>query len=116
RIMDPASDLSSYLDRKPQLIEPKTVLSRIAAAAAPDAVLRGFHPQHPQFEKLRQAYLALRDGTATHEKIVRVPSGPMLRPGMAHPNVAVLRQRLKVAPPAATDEAPADETLFDEPL
>jgi L,D-transpeptidase YcbB len=116
RIMDPTSDLSSYLDRKPQLIETKTVMSRIAAANAPDAVLRGFHPQHPQFEKLRQAYLAMRDGTSAHKKIVRVPSGPMLRPGMTHPNVAVLRKRLKVATPAATAEAAADETLFDETL
>lgn len=115
RIMNPAGDLSSYLDRTPQLLDAQTVLIRIAASDAPDAVLRGFHPQHPQFEKLRQAYLAMRDGAAV-EKIVRVPEGPMLKPGMTHPNVALLRKRLKVASPVATADAPADDTLYDEPL
>ena len=34
----------------------------MSTATEPDAYLRGLHPQHPQFEKLRQAFLALRDG------------------------------------------------------
>jgi L,D-transpeptidase YcbB len=59
--MDPSA-LSNYIDRKPPLLEPKTVIEQIAKADAPDAHLRGLHPQHPQFERLRQAYLALRGG------------------------------------------------------
>jgi L,D-transpeptidase YcbB len=55
-------ELSNYIDRKPPLLEPKTVLEQIAKAEAPDAYLRGLHPQHPQFEQLRQAYRAVRSG------------------------------------------------------
>lgn len=62
RIMEPAESLNSNLDRKPQLLEPKAVIDGIAAADAPGAYLRGLHPKHPQFEALRQAFLAARDG------------------------------------------------------
>ena len=116
RIMNPAQDLSSYLDRTPQLLDPQDVLAKLAAAEAPDAVLRGFHPQHPQFEKLRQALLALRK-TAAENEIVQLPAGPLLKPGMSHPDVALLRKRLEVAPPAATAEGtPVDATFYDDAL
>ncbi len=59
RIIHPAGQLSSYLDRRPQLLKPKSILEGIAAAESPDAYLRSLHPQHPQFERLRQKYLAL---------------------------------------------------------
>lgn len=55
------TQLSTYLDRKAQLLPPKRVFDELRAAAEPDTYLRGLHPQHPQFEKLRQALLALRD-------------------------------------------------------
>ena len=57
RIMEPSETLNSNLDRKPQLIEPKIVLAEIAKSDAPDAYLKTLHPKHPQFEKLRQAFL-----------------------------------------------------------
>lgn len=110
RIMDPAGDLSSYLDRKPQLLPAHDVLAKLADAAAPDAALRGLHPQHPQFEKLRQKLLALRQGGGAPET-VRMPGGPMLRPGMSHPDVAILRKRLKTAPAAGAEEALYDDAL-----
>jgi len=59
RIIFPAEQLSSYLDRRPQLLKPRSILDGIAAADAPDAYLCGLNPQHPQFEQLRQKYLAL---------------------------------------------------------
>ncbi len=59
--MDPRR-LSNYIDREPPLLPPSEVLAGIAAADAADGYLRGLHPQHPQFEKLRQAWLNLRDG------------------------------------------------------
>jgi murein L,D-transpeptidase YcbB/YkuD len=61
RIIDPTILLTSELDRKPQLIDPDIVLHGIASAEAPDAYLRGLNPQQPQFEKLRQAYLATKN-------------------------------------------------------
>jgi murein L,D-transpeptidase YcbB/YkuD len=59
RIIHPAGQLSSYLDRRPQLLKPMSILEGIASAERPDAYLRSLHPQHPQFERLRQKYLAL---------------------------------------------------------
>jgi L,D-transpeptidase YcbB len=58
RITDPAAQLNSNLDRRPQWIEPKVILDRLAGNEEPDAVLRSLHPKHPQFEKLRQLYIA----------------------------------------------------------
>ncbi len=59
RIINPSEQLSSYLDRRPQLMKPQAILDGLAAADQVDAYLRGLHPKHPQFERLRQKYLAL---------------------------------------------------------
>jgi L,D-transpeptidase YcbB len=59
RIINPSEQLSSHLDRRPQLFKPIAILEGIAATGQPDIYLRGLHPAHPQFEKLRQKYLAL---------------------------------------------------------
>ena len=59
--MDP-KQLSNYIDRDPPTLPVADVLAGLAASDAADAYLRKLHPQHPQFEKLRQAYLALRNG------------------------------------------------------
>jgi len=60
RIIDPTILLNSNLDRKPQLLDPQIVLEGITRAESPDAYLRGIHPRHPQFKKLRQAYMKTR--------------------------------------------------------
>ncbi|MDQ8697854.1 L,D-transpeptidase family protein [Hyphomicrobium sp. LHD-15] len=121
RIADPAKQLSSYLDRVPQLIEPKVVLAELAGPNPPDKTLRGFHPQHPQFEKLRQKYLELLKSAHEAEEIVRLPKGPALSPGQSHPHIALLRQRLNVpvaeGPVAeGTPEKPADANFYDDAL
>lgn len=61
RIMDPAEQLHSNLNRSPQLIEPKDVLDGLAGATDPAAYLRSLHPPQPQFERLRQKYVDVRD-------------------------------------------------------
>jgi murein L,D-transpeptidase YcbB/YkuD len=117
RITDPARQLSSYLDRLPQLREPKTVLEEIAAAPEPDAYLKGLHPKHAQFEKLRQKYLELLSAAASAPAVIKIPPGPQLKPGQKHPSVALLRKRLEVPSPAANaDGTPADDSLYDETL
>jgi murein L,D-transpeptidase YcbB/YkuD len=88
--MDP-TDLSYYIDRAPPLLAPEAVLEGIASADAPEAYLRKLHPQHPQFEKLRQAYLSLRkggsaepapvsEGTAAPQKDKRRPQAQAAAP------------------------------------
>ena len=56
--LDPSS-ISPIIDRQPHIFEPKSVLEGIAAAVSADAYLRGLHPKHEQFKRLRQALLAL---------------------------------------------------------
>jgi len=60
RITEPSILLNSNLDRKPQLLDPEIVFKEAVSSPDPAAYLRGLHPKHPQFEKLRQAYLANR--------------------------------------------------------
>jgi murein L,D-transpeptidase YcbB/YkuD len=57
RIMRPAEELNSNLDRKPQLIEPAKVLEDLAAATDKALFLAGTNPQHPQFQRLKQKYI-----------------------------------------------------------
>ncbi len=58
RITEPSILLNSNLDRKPQLLDPEIVIKGAAEATDPAVFVRGLHPKHPQFEKLRQAFLA----------------------------------------------------------
>ena len=93
----PRVQLSSYLDRRPQLRDPKLVLEEITEAAEPDAYLRGLNPKHSQFEKLRQKYLALREDAGQGKQNVKLPlGGPRLKLGTSHPHVVLLRKRLGV--------------------
>ena len=57
--VDPAS-LSAIIDQAPPLPDPKSVLSEIAAAPAPQAYLQSLHPKHEQFRRLREALLKAR--------------------------------------------------------
>jgi L,D-transpeptidase YcbB len=107
--LDP-TDISRNIDRKPSLREPKVVLESVAATDTPGDYLRGLHPKHQQFERLRQALLKLRGGSAGQEKaeeVVRLPDGPVLKLGVDHPQVALLRKRLKIAASAG------NENVFD---
>lgn len=54
--MDP-KELSLDIDRKPPLEEPSKVLTSLLRSADPVAYLRNLHPNHPQFERLRNAYV-----------------------------------------------------------
>ena len=49
--------------------DPKTILSEIAGARAPDAYLRSLHPKHDQFMRLREALLRMGgEGTGAGDK------------------------------------------------
>jgi murein L,D-transpeptidase YcbB/YkuD len=105
--------VSRYFDQKPPLRDPKAVLDAVAATDAAGDYLRSLHPKHPQFEKLRQALLKARGASKPDpepERTVRLPDGPALKAGMDHPQVALLRRRLKVPVPAE------GETFYDAAL
>lgn len=119
RISHPAKELSSYLDRKPQLKDPTSVLEEIATASEADAYLRDLHPKHPQFAKLRAALMKMRgsaEEAGNEDKQVRLPArGPALSLGTRHADVALLRQRLEV-PAQANEGEPETDDLFDKAL
>ena len=106
--VDP-SQISPYLDQKPSLRDPKSIIQTIAATDAPDAYLRSLHPKHPQFERLRQVLLKARapaqtGAASTEATTVGLPDGPNLKPGAQHPDVALLRRRLSVTTEVGRDD------------
>jgi L,D-transpeptidase YcbB len=111
-------NISQLMDQQPTLVPPKTVLTDIAAAEKPEAYLTSLHPKHQQFEALRQVLLKLRGGEVKEEVpvvdpalSVQLPMGRIIRPGGSDPQVALLRQRLKV-----TADNPASENIYDDKL
>ena len=109
RIPDPAHTLSSYLDRTPQWRDRKTLLDDLAKSDAPAAVLLGLHPQQPQFNLLRQAWLETQ--RASVAKGIKLETSADLKPGDRAPSIAQLRRRMNVSAASA-----AVDDLYDEPL
>lgn len=112
--VDPAR-YSGMIERGNVPPEPYDVLSKITLAKDPAEFLVSFNPTHPQFEALRLKLAELRKagGLSTAEPpTVEIPPGPLLKPGMRHPDVVLLRQRLKVAIPEGAD--PFDGEVYDE--
>jgi L,D-transpeptidase YcbB len=101
--------LDPNLDPTLALPDPMEVLESISFRSDPAAYLRSFQPDQPQFEALRQALIAARGGNPDKD-IVKIPDGPMLKLGVDHEQVALLRQRLNV--PASDGK----DTVFDAPL
>ncbi len=101
--LDPPS-LSPIIDRRPHIYEPKSVLQGISAAESPDAYLRGLHPKHEQFRRLRQALLALGKGAGGGSS-VHIPAGPDFRPGDDSQQIAAVRKRLAVSAQGAKETA-----------
>jgi L,D-transpeptidase YcbB len=105
--LEPAQ-VSRNFDQKVTLRDPKVVLETVAGLETPGSYLRALHPQHPQFELLRQALLKVRAGGGRPEVktdvVVMIPDGPALKIGMEHADVSLVRERLKLsAPPGAED-------------
>jgi murein L,D-transpeptidase YcbB/YkuD len=115
--INPAS-ISQLMDQAPTLVPPKQVLTDAAAAEKPDTYLTSLHPKHPQFVLLRKELIRLRGGEVKEEVptedpalSVKLPPGGVIRPGGTDPQIALLRQRLKM--PA---EDAAKENVYDEKL
>jgi murein L,D-transpeptidase YcbB/YkuD len=66
RIRDP-SRISKLLDHAPPIHPPRLVLADLGVTDAPEAYLRALHPQHEQFERLRQLLLKLRGTSGKKE-------------------------------------------------
>ncbi|MGD9501938.1 MAG: murein L,D-transpeptidase, partial [Methyloceanibacter sp.] len=101
--------VSKNLDPTLALPNPSEVLESIAIRSDPAGYLRSFQPDQPQFEALRQKLIELRGGKVEEvkEDIVVIPAGPVLKFGVEHEQVALLRKRLGLP-------AGANENRFDE--
>lgn len=116
RISDPSSQLGTYIDRAPVLLNPRIVIDQIAAATDKGAYLASLNPKQEQFQRLREKLLALR-ASAKKAEALKIPDGRNMKPGQSAPEIAILRQRLKVTtPPVEEDGTPADETYYDNAL
>lgn len=109
--------ISQLLDLTPPVRDPNTVLKDLEGQSDPAAYLVGLHPKHEQFQRLR-AELVKRLGPVTppapvdEALLVKLPlSGATIKPGSLHPDIALLRKRLKQ--PAAFA---GQETLYDDKL
>ena len=105
--------LSKNLDPSLALPDPAEVIASIAIRSDPGAYLRSFQPDQPQFEALRQKLIELRGGKVEEAKpaVVTIADGPVLKFGMEHEQVALLRKRLDV--PAGSDEMKFDEAVLE---
>jgi len=108
-IAQPSRQLSSFYDRRPQVMDRATLLETIASADDTGATLASLHPRHPQFELLRQAWLETK--RAQDGRALRLPAGPDIEPGDRNPHIAALRKRMGTSLLEG-----ADETLYDERL
>lgn len=117
RIDTPAEQLSSYIDRRPQLVEPAKLVEALIAAPDKGAYLRSLHPKNPQFELLREKLVELRRQQREGAEPEKIANGPKITPGKDHPHVALVRRRLGTPAPAVkADGSPASETYLDEAL
>jgi murein L,D-transpeptidase YcbB/YkuD len=76
--------------------EPADTLAQIADAKDISETLASFNPPHAGYKALKAKLAEARGRTGEREEIVRVPEGPMLRPGMEDARVPAVRKRLNV--------------------
>lgn len=106
------SELSNWIDADPRTIYAGDVFRAITAAGGdPVAGLRSFHPQDPQFERLRVAYLEER-GDIARKPLPRLAPGERIDAWQRHPDVKIIRQRLGVETSNADNEDLLDKTLL----
>lgn len=110
--------ISQLMDLTPPIRDPKVVLSEVGAASAPAEYLTGLHPRHEQFQRLR-AELVKRLGPVEPEAprdealLVKLPvrGATTVKPGSLHPDISLLRKRLKIPASFA-----GQDTLYNEEL
>ena len=108
--------LSRFLDRQPTFPEPFKVISRLAKTDNVSKVLSSFHPIHPQFALLRKQLAKLRKANTKPKKYARIPAGPILRPGMVHRQIPLLRKRLGLSVPRRGGKNVFKATVYDSRL
>lgn len=110
--IDPSS-LSLWLNRTDDPVYATAVMIDVVSNEDAGAALRAMHPPYPEFELLRKAYVAMRreiEHPREPDPADIMAMGPTIKLGEWHPDVLVVRRKLKV---------PAEEgfqSKFDEKL
>lgn len=104
------SAVGAQLTYTPKIMEPQEVLDQLATAPDHAGYLRSLHPQHPQYVALHERLVELRGG-GDGGSAPKIPGGPVLKPGVSHEQVVLLRERLSVSTPGD-----GDANVFDEQL
>ncbi len=108
-IPEPAKQLSTYIDRKPQYRKRDELLDELAKTDDAAGVLVGLHPQHPQFMLLREAWLETK--RAANARNAKLPKGELIAPGATHADIALLRRRMGHAAAEGVDPEVYDARL-----
>jgi murein L,D-transpeptidase YcbB/YkuD len=113
RIPDPSA-LSLWLDRAEDPVFATAVMIEMISVEDAAQALRDMHPKSTAFKLLRDAFIATRreiENPKAPDPADLLTSQETLKLGASHPDVLILRRKLKV--PAKTD---AGAQVFDETL
>lgn len=102
--VDPAG-LGGLIDARPTVADADRVLGTLPGAPDAGEALRAFNPPQPGYAALRDKLAELRRESLDVQ--VRIPYGPMLKPGMTDARVPLIRARFGLDVAAA--DAGADE-------
>lgn len=110
--------ISKNYDSSEDLPEVSEIMENLAKLEDPSSYILGFHPQHPQFEALRKKLAEARGRSfdKVEEKRIVVPKGPILKPGMRHASIAILRQRLEITVPVREGQPVYSPEVYDSSL
>lgn len=95
--IDP-SVVSRSMTLRPRQIDTAELMSRLAEADDPAALLMDLHPKHREFVALREQLQRVYDG-AVEEQVI-IPDGRLMKAGRTDERVPLLRQRLDLVDPA----------------
>ncbi len=104
------SRVSDLVTPHPPKPKPAEVLAEFADGRDLDATIAGYAPPHEGYRRLKAELARLRGEPET--PVVRLPDGPLLKPGQKDERVALLRERLGVASVASD----ADPETYDPAL
>lgn len=110
RITDPTAQLSTYLDRRPELPVGADVLTELTSSATPDEVLTSYHPMHEQFVRLKALLERVRRDEQVQAETRIARRGAMLKPGVRNADVRALKARF------AINSAAGEEDLYTSEL
>ncbi|WP_407049895.1 murein L,D-transpeptidase [Methyloraptor flagellatus] len=106
--------ISHLVTAKPPVTDPNQVLAKVAGSDDVSAVLEAYNPPHEGYKRLKAKLAEMRAAAEPQTPLVRLPEGPVLKPGQKDARVAMLRERLGVtATVTANDASVYDASLVD---